>query len=119
MDFLHVGFGFWVFGPACGFGLRVLDSRVLHVGLGLEFWARGSCMWVWASGLGLVGFLLVRFGLWVVGLVGFWVLRVLRVWRLCLVCILPVYFGAPYAFNKITYFSKKILKELSCSFVIQ
>jgi hypothetical protein len=64
-------------------------------------------MWVWASGVGLVGFLLVRFGLWVVGLVGFWVLRVLRVWCLCLVCILPVYFGAPYAFNKITYLSKK------------
>jgi len=36
--------GFRVFAPACGFGQRVLGSRVLHVGLGLEFWARGSCM---------------------------------------------------------------------------
>jgi hypothetical protein len=100
VDFLHVGFGFGFLG--------------LLVGLGFGFWTRGSaaCRF-WASGFGPEGFLLVGLGfgfrargfpacrVWALGLG-------LRVWRLCLLCILPVYFGAPYAFNKFTYLSKNI-----------
>jgi hypothetical protein len=79
----------------------------LLVGLGFGLWTRGSaaCRF-WASGFGPEGFLLVGLAfefrargfpacrVWALGL---------RVWRLCLLCILPVYFGEPYVFNKFTY----------------
>jgi hypothetical protein len=50
------GFGFE--GPACGFGPRVLGSRVLHVGLGFGFRTRWilACK-VWALGCWACGFL--------------------------------------------------------------